>query len=340
MPGSINIHDLIGAYSAADFDIPNDDTRDAGAMLTRALAYIAAQNLPNGRLEFGPGTYRILTPVSLISDLEIVGAGSVTEFKLGPSAYSEMFRGESLTNVRYSNFRVNGNRANNSPSSGIANGITLRNVTDGLLDNVEVTGVTGDGVWLDQCERVEVRGGRANDNGRHGYALTATSFCLFMAPRAYNNSRVSSSGTGDGINLDLLSHDNLIAFPLAYESALTGGRQGYGVREASGSGCYRNFAILNPQANATGAFYMEPDSLAMSVDRLLTGGAFGINTSSPSASALLDLTSTTKGLLLPRMTTAQKSGVSSPTTGLVVFDTDLAKLAVWTGAAWEAVTSG
>src|ERR1044071_5599413 len=39
-------------------------------------------------------------------------------------------------------------------------------------------------------------------------------------------------------------------------------------------------------------------------------------------SAMLDVSSTTKGFLPPRMTTIQRAGIQSPTEGLMVFDTD------------------
>ena len=39
-----------------------------------------------------------------------------------------------------------------------------------------------------------------------------------------------------------------------------------------------------------------------------------------------------------RVTTAQKNAISSPAEGLVVYDTDLHKLCVYTGS-WETVTS-
>lgn len=69
------------------------------------------------------------------------------------------------------------------------------------------------------------------------------------------------------------------------------------------------------------------------------GGRVSIGTSAPSASALLELSSTTQGLRLPNMTTAQKNAISSPVAGLKVFDTTLAKECVYTGAAWETITS-
>lgn len=59
----------------------------------------------------------------------------------------------------------------------------------------------------------------------------------------------------------------------------------------------------------------------------------------PVATALLEMTSTTRGLLPPRMTGAQRDAIASPATGLVVYNTTTNKLNVYTGAAWQAVTS-
>jgi len=56
------------------------------------------------------------------------------------------------------------------------------------------------------------------------------------------------------------------------------------------------------------------------------------------ASSLVTINSTTRGFLPPRMTTAQKNAIAAPAAGLVVFDTTLNKLAVYT-TAWETVTS-
>jgi hypothetical protein len=77
-------------------------------------------------------------------------------------------------------------------------------------------------------------------------------------------------------------------------------------------------------------------TLRMLID---SSGNVGIGTSSPNASAILDAQSTTKGIRFPNMTTTQKNAVSSPATGLVVFDTTLAKLCVYSGSAWQTITS-
>lgn len=49
----------------------------------------------------------------------------------------------------------------------------------------------------------------------------------------------------------------------------------------------------------------------------------GIGTTSPNASAALDVTASDKGVLVPRVTTAQRNAIVSPAEGLLVYDTDL-----------------
>lgn len=68
-------------------------------------------------------------------------------------------------------------------------------------------------------------------------------------------------------------------------------------------------------------------------------GNVGIGTNSPNTSAKLDVSSTTQGFLPPRMTTTQKNAITTPAAGLMVFDTTLAKLCVYSGTAWETITS-
>ena len=55
---------------------------------------------------------------------------------------------------------------------------------------------------------------------------------------------------------------------------------------------------------------------------LKTFGQVGINTTTPDPSAALDITSTTGGLLLPRMTNAERQAISNPAEGLMVYVTD------------------
>jgi hypothetical protein len=48
----------------------------------------------------------------------------------------------------------------------------------------------------------------------------------------------------------------------------------------------------------------------------------GINTTTPDASSVLDVNSTEKGVLVPRMTQTQRTNITDPATGLLVYQTD------------------
>ena len=56
------------------------------------------------------------------------------------------------------------------------------------------------------------------------------------------------------------------------------------------------------------------------VARFTPAGKFGIGTNAPNASAFTEITSTTGGLLIPRMTTAQRIAIALPAAGLLIYD--------------------
>lgn len=58
----------------------------------------------------------------------------------------------------------------------------------------------------------------------------------------------------------------------------------------------------------------------------------------PHASAILDLGSTTKGLLMPRLTSAQRTAIASPAPGLMIFNTDRKCPEWYTGTSWQSAT--
>ena len=62
--------------------------------------------------------------------------------------------------------------------------------------------------------------------------------------------------------------------------------------------------------------------------------------STSAGSSILDLRSTTKGFLKPRMTAAERIAIGSPATGLEVFDTDSAYSLFWDGSVWKGYASG
>lgn len=68
---------------------------------------------------------------------------------------------------------------------------------------------------------------------------------------------------------------------------------------------------------------------------LSVDGQIGVGIAIPNTSAIIDLTSTTKGLLLPRMTRAQRIAIVSPVAGLSIYQTDNTPgLRVYNGTNW------
>ena len=66
-------------------------------------------------------------------------------------------------------------------------------------------------------------------------------------------------------------------------------------------------------------------------------GDVTIGSSSFDASAILGITSTTKGLLIPRMTTTQRDNISSPSTGLMIYNTTTNQFEFFE-TTWQAVS--
>jgi hypothetical protein len=69
-----------------------------------------------------------------------------------------------------------------------------------------------------------------------------------------------------------------------------------------------------------------------------SGGRVSLGQSTANASAALDIQSTTRGFLPPRMTTTQRDAITSPATGLVVFNTTTDRLNLRTSGGWVALT--
>ena len=85
-----------------------------------------------------------------------------------------------------------------------------------------------------------------------------------------------------------------------------------------------------------GAFYNNSN------DRNTFGGAIAVATfaciganRNAEASSVLELVSTTRGFLPPKMTTTQKNNISSPASGLVVYDNTTNKLCCYNGSTWN-----
>lgn len=67
----------------------------------------------------------------------------------------------------------------------------------------------------------------------------------------------------------------------------------------------------------------------------LIGQNVGIGTIEPHASAMLDVASSEKGMLIPRMSSTQRTAIAAPANGLLVYDTDTASFWFYQGSGWK-----
>jgi hypothetical protein len=176
--------------------------------------------------------------------------------------------------------------------------------------------------------------------------------------RIFNNGRVAINTTTDaGYQLDVnggtrvtgritvTGNDTLgLSITRAGTSAISseiyngGGDNGWllwGVESSAGGVIFPGTIAY---ASVVGSFRSVPlqfatnNTVRMTID---DGGSVGIGTASPVASAILQVDSTTKGMLPPRMTTTQRDAITSPATGLIVYDTTVNKLSVYNGTTWK-----
>ncbi|MFT3681955.1 MAG: hypothetical protein QM791_16900 [Ferruginibacter sp.] len=79
---------------------------------------------------------------------------------------------------------------------------------------------------------------------------------------------------------------------------------------------------------------------ARSQNNFPSSGAASIGSASADASAVLDLVSTTQGLLIPRMTLTERNAIASPAAGLVIYNTTLNSYDVYNGTYWNSIGKG
>lgn len=91
-----------------------------------------------------------------------------------------------------------------------------------------------------------------------------------------------------------------------------------------------DFAIKNEDYNTTDVKFIIKED-----------GRIGMNAPTPEASAALQINSTDKGFLMPRLSSTQRDAIGSPTAGLQIYNTDRKCIEFYTGAQWtSAVPAG
>ena len=246
------------------------------------------------------------------------GAGSTVSSQVGFRVHTSVigatsniaFQGQIPSASNNWNLYMDGT-ANNYLAGGLGIGtVTIGNFNGNIAIGKTITGNTNSrGIYLNSTVQSDVT------SSAIGYLSTLSLQAATFTLNELTHFKVTQGtyGSGSAINDQ---------FAFYVDSSFTGAT-------------YKNIAYYGAIASASGQKYniymagTAPNYLA---------GALSIGVTTANASALLQVDSTTQGVLFPRMTTTQKNAISSPAVGLIVYDTTLNKLCVYTGA-WQTITS-
>jgi uncharacterized protein (TIGR02145 family) len=96
-----------------------------------------------------------------------------------------------------------------------------------------------------------------------------------------------------------------------------------------------SFVLLFLFSLLTGAF----NTYSQETARFTETGQFAVGTTTPDASAIVDISSNNRGVLVPRLTTAERDAISNPPEGLFIYNTTLDKFEHFDGNSWRMVMS-
>ena len=156
----------------------------------------------------------------------------------------------------------------------------------------------------------------------------------------YTNNRVGI-GTSSPASLlhvtdtETASGDDIVRF---LRPALANGNYysiGFGRALSAGESAFLEYHYSSTTANSFVGIGNYGDAVDGGVGLVVRkGGNVGLGTTSPVATAILELSSSAKGFLPPRLATTERDAISSPAEGLVVYNDTTNQLNVYNGSAW------
>jgi len=172
---------------------------------------------------------------------------------------------------------------------------------------------------------------RINGNGNVGIGTTAPATLLDVeTPNAGGVNTIRVANTSNAVS--------------------SSARLSAGVAGTSAGDPYILWSVIGTQTWLAGIDNSDSDKFKVSSDNgadlgvstrltIDLSGNVGIGTASPGASNLLELSSTTKGFVLPRMTKVERDAIASPVAGMMIYQTDnMPGLRVYNGTNWMRFT--
>lgn len=212
-------------------------------------------------------------------------------------------------------FRTTGTAANISAFGYKALGVN----TSGAGGNVAVGNLAGRAMVSGEYNTMI--GTSANPNAISGNRNVAVGF------QTLNSN--SSGGLNTAIGaLSLTSTTGTFNVALGYQS-------GFYNTTASNQIFLNSIDRGNYSGDQTASPFYAQQSGTVANQIVTLNGRIGINTISPNTSSALDITSTTRGFLPPRMTTAQRDAITTPAAGLIIYNTSTNKHQGYNGTTWN-----
>lgn len=144
----------------------------------------------------------------------------------------------------------------------------------------------------------------------------------------HGNLGVSSTPSSNAIEIGAAGADYKIS----------SGGQLWLVGNSSGSASFENLILqVDPPASGNGVISFQT-GVNPNAGVITNGGQWGMGTSTPDSSALLDMTASGLGVLLPRMGTGSLPG--SPATGLMLINSDFTDPQFYNGGSWDYLYHG
>ena len=106
------------------------------------------------------------------------------------------------------------------------------------------------------------------------------------------------------------------------------------------SSTYQSLLKFFDNGGATSTPKQVTDGLGVTTPLYVSTQAVGVNTPTIDASAAFQVNSTTKGYLMPRLTTTQRNAITTPATGLLIYNTTTNSLDYYNGTSWIVTQSG